>query len=262
MRFHDFVGDVPASEITEAQCREYIAKRRASESRPSPATLRKEITFLARVLARAGNDCWRNIPRPREMIRPPVYLTPEQFASLLLVAPQERVVRYSLLVYTGARRGEALALRWRDIDLDQGTVRIRNAAKGRGHRHIYRVVPLCNPLRQLLESIHGGADDAVILPSANWGRHMRTDCRKAGIKGHWRPHDLRHTFCSWLAQAGISLQEIRDLAGHKSITTTERYAHLAPGVNIRIVHALNATDVSKTLANNEEKRSATGSQAS
>lgn len=46
--------------------------------------------------------------------------------------------------------------------------------------------------------------------------------------GHARPHDLRHTWASRLVQAGVSLERVRDLAGHSSVTTTERYGHLQP----------------------------------
>lgn len=46
---------------------------------------------------------------------------------------------------------------------------------------------------------------------------------------HCTPHDLRHTYASRLVRRGIELARIRDLLGHASITTTERYAHLAPG---------------------------------
>jgi integrase len=41
-------------------------------------------------------------------------------------------------------------------------------------------------------------------------------------------HNNRHTFCSWLAMAGVSTKEIQVLAGHKTITMAARYAHLSP----------------------------------
>jgi site-specific recombinase XerD len=49
----------------------------------------------------------------------------------------------------------------------------------------------------------------------------------AGITGYvW--HSNRHTFCSWLAMAGAIIKEIQELAGHKAITMSARYAHLSP----------------------------------
>ena len=54
----------------------------------------------------------------------------------------------------------------------------------------------------------------------------------------WRIHDFRHTFASWLAQAGIDLHQIRDLLDHQSITMTERYAYLLPSLDSRVVRVL------------------------
>lgn len=52
-------------------------------------------------------------------------------------------------------------------------------------------------------------------------------CEQAKITNfHW--HDLRHTFCSRLVMRGVPLRTVQILAGHKTITVTERYAHLAP----------------------------------
>jgi site-specific recombinase XerD len=58
--------------------------------------------------------------------------------------------------------------------------------------------------------------------TAAFRRHLE----RAGLPGHL--HCLRHTFCAALVSAGVPLRTVQVLAGHASITTTERYAHLAP----------------------------------
>ncbi|MCE7872064.1 site-specific integrase [bacterium CPR1] len=58
-------------------------------------------------------------------------------------------------------------------------------------------------------------------------RVWRPALKRAKIK-NLRIHDLRHTFCSRLVEKGAGLRTVQLLAGHKSFTTTERYAHLAP----------------------------------
>jgi integrase len=54
----------------------------------------------------------------------------------------------------------------------------------------------------------------------------RGACRRAGLSGV-RPHDLRHTFASWLVMAGTPLRTVADLLGHKSLSMVMRYSHLS-----------------------------------
>ncbi len=77
---------------------------------------------------------------------------------------------------------------------------------------------------------------------------FHTALRKAGISD-FRFHDLRHTFASQLVTAGIDLTSIKELLGHKSLTMTMRYAHLAPG------HKRKAVNTLDRLLQNEEKES-------
>jgi integrase len=74
--------------------------------------------------------------------------------------------------------------------------------------------------------------EGLPLSRQTWNRrHFQPAAVRAGLPAGVRPHDLRHTYASWLVQDGVSLREVQQLLGHKSITTTERYAHLAPGAN-------------------------------
>ena len=65
----------------------------------------------------------------------------------------------------------------------------------------------------------------------------------------FRIHDLRHTAASWLVTAGVPLLEVSQLLGHKSITQTQRYAHLAPESTRKVVQILEGTGTkSSTLS--------------
>ncbi len=128
------------------------------------------------------------------------------------------------LVDTGARIGEALALKWNDIQGNVATFWITKSGKSRS-------VPLTIRAAQALVSARkfgrSGPFSNITYPNFkyNWNRarklnHFDTD-------PHMVPHILRHTCASRLVQAGIDLRRVQSFLGHQTIQMTLRYAHLA-----------------------------------
>ena len=138
-----------------------------------------------------------------------------------------------LLLLTGARLGEIVALRREHLDLDRGLIRLPDSKTGA------KPIVLSAPARQLLaELTRDGTDTGYLFPGPRPTRG--TPVRPyGGLKRFWaamreeaklgdtRIHDLRHSYAGVGASGGSSLLIIGALLGHSQSSTTERYAHLA-----------------------------------
>jgi integrase len=142
---------------------------------------------------------------------------------------------------TGTRLGEAISLKWDDIDFRRNQVVIRSVnAKGKKNRIIsLRYSP---GLKEMLKSMKRRNDDRVFGPfdkngkelpqwSEWWvGRHISKILTSIGLP--WATcHTFRHTFASHLVMAGVPIFTVQRLLGHAQIDTTMIYAHLAPEHN-------------------------------
>jgi integrase len=173
------------------------------------------------------NPC-RGIERNQEHKRVR-YLSPDELGRLTkaLADHQDRqgVAVIRLLLLTGARKGEVLAMRWDDIQ--EGVwVKPGHTTKQRTEHR----VPLSAPAKLLISELEQKSEHVFPghgkLPHrAGIQRTWAELCDAAGIKG-CRVHDLRHTHASLLASSGHSLALIGSLLGHASPVTTHRYAHL------------------------------------
>jgi integrase len=151
---------------------------------------------------------------------------------------------------TGMRQGELRGLQWTSIDWQSGIITVRysrcdfarDLLPPKSNR--VRFIPVD---RELLEALSKRRrDDGYVFQSDRGepltGRtidnRLRATCRRAGLRAiGW--HKLRHTFASELARRGVPLNAVQTLLGHSSITTTMRYAHVAPSTLRSAIDLLN-----------------------
>jgi integrase len=139
------------------------------------------------------------------------------------------VAVFRLLVLTGARLSEILTLRWQDVDLQHGVLRLPDSKTGR------KTVWLNTPALSVLEDLPRVAKNPFVIVGDREGAHLvntkkpwRRICKAAGITS-LRIHDLRHSFASVAVGSGLGLHITGKMMGHLRASTTERYAHLADG---------------------------------
>lgn len=172
-------------------------------------------------------------------------------AKLLVAAVRDEWERAVLLfpLATGARMGEQIAIRWGDVDWQSRMIHIRQSAPGgkeiagtKSGRH--RAVPLTPELVGALRAIeHRGEfvfvnEDGTRLRPGQFHEMLWGAQRRAGLRRiPW--HGLRHSFASILVSGGTPLRVVQRWLGHSSITTSERYGHLAPGAGDSYIGLLN-----------------------
>jgi integrase len=207
----------------------YADRRREPERGPRAFYSPEQIEVLARSLAAGAH---RDPSRPA--------LSPDEIEARAREEVQDaELVRVA--ADAGLRRGELVAMRWRDVDFAGRKITVRRSLSGdtelrstKSRR--FREVPLPDQAAAALDRLSrrgefGGPDDYVFAnrfgrrldPSALRRRFERA-CDAAGLET-LRFHDLRHTYGSLLVAGGIDLASVKAAMGHSRITTTERYLH-------------------------------------
>src|SRR5262249_30325881 len=122
-------------------------------------------------------------------------------------------------------QSEALTLTWERVDRATATVLLVDTKNGEP-----RTINLNAKADAVLARRWSHEATGYVFGSKNWNSYRsawETALHAARID-NFRFHDLRHTCASWLVQKGRSLQEVKDLLGHKSLAMVLRYAHLSP----------------------------------
>jgi integrase len=139
-----------------------------------------------------------------------------------------------LALNTGLRRGELLALMWKDVNLRTKWLTVAGQTSKNSQT---RRVPLNAEAATILEGWNrqskGSLTGSYVFASGK-GKRMTTittawrSLRKLARLRNFHFHDLRHHFASRLVQSGVDLNSVRELLGHSDIKMVLRYAHLAP----------------------------------
>jgi integrase len=172
--------------------------------------------------------------------------SPEEGQRLLTVLPERDRPIWATALYAGLRRGELMALRWEDVDLAVGVIRVERSYDDKGRVEIepksragQRTIPIVGALRDVLieHKARQGRDGGLVFgtsaerpfqPSNLWRRAQRA-WKRAGLEPIGL-HEARHTFASVLIAAGVNAKAITAYMGHASIQTTyDLYGKLMPG---------------------------------
>jgi integrase len=226
-------GERPAAEITPQQINEWLTKHCRT-----PATANRYRAFIS-LAYRLGMENGKADSNPARLVRLRAennarlrFLSREEYKKLLDIFKRDnpdQIPAFVVSVYTGMRWGEQYSLTWAQVDLKRKVVRLTTTKNGSARNVPLNSVTLDALLGQRTIVPHEAEDMVFPRPGPS------SDCRwwfapalvEAKIADYtW--HNNRHTFCSWLALAGVSIKEIQVLAGHKTITMAARYAHLSP----------------------------------
>jgi integrase len=179
-----------------------------------------------------------SVPRSKESPIHVRYLGREEQRRLIAVIRQDcpkKNLEVELAILTGMRRGEQFNAKWENWKVQEGVLYVTGKTGPRTVQ-ISRAARCC--LTRLRKRALKG--QFFITPERNEGPVDRRlwfekAVKKADLRPAFRYHDLRHTYCSRLVAAGVPLLEVQQLAGHKSYSTTLRYAHLSPDHRRRAV---------------------------
>ena len=241
-----------AIEDVTVEAVERFASGLASRREMTNRTRQKILTVLHGVMRRAQR-VWklpRNpvsaIEKPTQRVRSYIdVFSPEEIHALVRAAASEQdAAIYLTAAFTGLRRGELVALRWRDVDFARRHLRVTSSYTESGltspKSGKVRAVPMAPLVAEALARLADRGrwtrhDDLVFagtfggyLDASALYRRYKIALRAAGLRD-LRFHDLRHTFGTQvIGNPRVSILQLKEWMGHADIATTMRYLHFAP----------------------------------
>ena len=187
------------------------------------------------VTARAENNARVRWMRPEEE---------ERVVKVMRECCPGQLPAFYVALNTGMRMSEQFGLTWDRIDFERRKLFLATTKNGES-----RKVPMNKTVLALLTDLNAAKTGEYVFPTErkykasrpllNPRQWIEIVLEKAKVDNfHW--HDLRHTFASRLVMKGIDLHTVSKLLGHKTLTVTQRYAHLSPEHNLAAVEVLDA----------------------
>lgn len=241
-----FIETSPLS-IDKTQIDQYITMRRKKVAR---ATVNKELIALRTMLDHLieigvmDNNPAREIKLFSDLPqRLPRCLAPDELKSIMKAMNNyfackgyfaEIIITY---LFTGMRRYELLNLKINQIDFRRRFIRI--IGKGDKERRIDLHPVLLKEIfpEVIKKNEHRRGDyffggyEKPLMNDNSLGRAFRIFLRRHGLYNENSLHTLRHTFLSYLIDAGVNIKKVQEIAGHESLKTTMKYLHVVPSKN-------------------------------
>jgi integrase len=241
-------GSLAVEELTPRAIEEWragLGDGRALTNR----TRNKAVTILGGIMERARkvyglpSNPVREVEKLRERYdatRFEFYSPEEVWALVRAAASEQDAAIFLTAAFTGLRRGELIALRWRDVDFERSSIRVSGSyangvltAPKSGHGRVVPMVPeVAQVLAQLGQRRESADEEALVFESEFGGyldgsalrRRFVAACARAGLRPI-RFHDLRHTFGTLAVRGAESIVELQNWLGHAEVRTTMRYTH-------------------------------------
>ena len=243
-------GERPLEDITSEEIERWRAELAGRQRELSNSSKNRILTLLHGILRRACKV--HRLPAnpaagvERHRVRScgdiEVFSPEEVWALVRAAASEQDAAIFLTAAFTGMRRGELLALRWRDVDFAGSSIRVRASyaagALTTPKSGKVRAVPLAPDVAATLARLSQrrwftGEDDLVFpgeagsyLDGSALRRRYAAALRRAGLRP-LRFHDLRHTFGTRMI-AKADIRRVQEWMGHADVQTTMRYLHYAP----------------------------------
>jgi integrase len=238
-------GSIPVEAVTTEAIERWIATVDRS-----PRTRNKLVVLLHGIFARAKKVYGLRANPAAEVEKFPqrrsgdieVYSPEEVWALVRAAASEQDAAIYLTAAFTGLRRGELIALRWRDVDFGGSAIRVRASFAGGAlttpKSGKVRSVPMAPEVAAALAKLgerQGWTDDDDLvfvgvggsyLDGSALRRRYEVAVKAAGIR-RLRFHDLRHTFGTRMI-AKADIRRVQEWMGHADVQTTMKYLHYAP----------------------------------